>query len=128
MNEKIHIPIVVTFVIVTFLIVVSIMSSRLPQEAAHQLKMATITSHVGGLIAVLSAILLLFRAASGVGFRRLLPLTIPLLAGALIREFHWGLGVTLGCIVIAIILREIFGTPGERFHGPSHLRREEPKE
>jgi hypothetical protein len=102
-----NIPVMVVFVVLSVILVISALSTRSVNFAESQLKITFLTSTLGGLIALMSAVLLLFRAASGQDFTRLLPLTLPLLAGVLIVSFHWTVAVTLGVLGLALLVRDM---------------------
>jgi hypothetical protein len=102
------------FLVASFLIVVTVTTSTLSRHPDNQLKLTLITTAIGGLIALMSAVLLMLRAASGTSLQGVMPLTIPLLAGILIASYHWSIAVVLGTICLALIIREMVGTPAER--------------
>lgn len=114
MAKHIHIPVLVVFCIVTFILVSATIGVRVSNSPEMQIAIKLITTTLGTLIALLSALFLLLRAAVGVGFRDLLPLTLPLLAGLLITSFHWAVALVLGLIAISLFVREMVGTPAER--------------
>lgn len=114
MKTHSHIPILIIFCIVTLILVISATTARQSELAGTHATISLIASSLGGLIAVLSAILLLLRAAAGYPLKELAPLTLPLLAGILIVRFHWGVATVLGVLSIALFVREMIGTPEER--------------
>lgn len=114
MKTHSHIPVLVIFCIVTLIIVISAASARQSELAETHATISLIGSSLGGLVAMLSAILLLLRAAAGYSFKELLPLTLPLLAGILIVSFHWATATVLGALGVTLFVREMIGTPEER--------------
>lgn len=114
MKLKAHLPILVLFTAAAATLLIILINSREHEVAITQLKLSQFKSGLGGVVAILSAVLLLVRAAAGHTLPEVLPLTLPLLAGVLIVNFHWGAAVVLGMIVVVHVVREIIGTPTER--------------
>lgn len=114
MNKNQTTGLLTIFLAASFLIVVIITSSSLSSHPTNQLRLTLITTAIGGLIALISAVLLMLKAASGSKLRDVMPLTIPLLAGVLIASYHWAIAVILGTICLTLIIREMVGTPAER--------------
>lgn len=114
MNKNQTTGLLTIFLAASFLIVVIITSSTLSKHPDNQLKLTLITTTIGGLIALISSVLLMLRAASGTNLQEVMPLTIPLLAGVLIASYHWAIAVILGTICLTLIIREMVGTPAER--------------
>lgn len=44
----------------------------------------------------------------------MLPLLLPLLAGVLVANYHWGTAVAIGALGVSFFVREKTGTPDER--------------
>ena len=114
MKQHFSFSLMAIFIMISMMIVITIASTRLPNNAETQLKITFIATSLGTLIALLSAALLLFRAAAGAGFTELLPLILPLLAGTLVASFHWSIVQALGMLGVSLFVRDIMGTPGER--------------
>lgn len=114
MNKNQTTGLLTIFLAASFLIVVIVTYSTLSKHPDNQLKLTLITTTIGGLIALISSVLLMLRAASGTNLQEVMPLTIPLLAGVLIASYHWAIAVILGTICLALIIRDMVGTPAER--------------
>lgn len=114
MKERSSLAVLVVFAIVAFLVVATLVPTRMTGAAEAQLKISLITTSLGTLVALIAGVLLLLRAAAHADFHELLPLTIPLLAGGFIAEFHWSIAVVLGALGITWMIREIVGTAAER--------------
>lgn len=114
MKPKIHIPVLVAF---TFgaVVLLSIVSGATEYKLTLiQLKLTQVLTGFGGLVALLSALMLLGRAAAGHPLTELVPLTLPLLAGVLIVSFHWIAALMLGVVAVACVVRDVLGSPAER--------------
>lgn len=114
MNKRNGISILVIFCIAAFFLVVTVLTTRVHDAASIQIKLTLLGPTLGTLVALLSAVLLLIRAAAGSDLRDLYPLTIPLLAGVLIAGSHWSVPIVLGLLGITVLIREMVGTPAER--------------
>jgi hypothetical protein len=64
---------------------------------------------IGGLISVISAVVLLLQASREEPLPSLIPWIVALLAGVLVISFNWGAAVGLAGIAVAIVIREMRG-------------------
>ena len=66
----------------------------------------------GRLIVLLSAGWVFVRAGGGASVAELTPWTFPILAGALLGGAHWSMALSLGLIVVAVVLRDVWSDGG----------------
>jgi hypothetical protein len=64
---------------------------------------------IGGLIAVVAAFGLFWRALNSDALELQFSFVLALLAGLLLVNVHWSLSIALGIIGVALIIREIWG-------------------
>jgi hypothetical protein len=114
MNTRLHKPLLIVLVVLTAILVISVLSMRVTSAAEIQMKINLIQSSMGALIGLLAAVLLLLRAAAGASVVDLLPLVLPVLAGALLTGSHWAVALVMGLMVLALFAARILGTPAER--------------
>lgn len=111
MRERSSLADLTVFAIAGFIVVATIASTRMTGAAEAQLKISLIATSPGSLIALIAGVLLLLRAAAGADVREILLLTVPLLAGGFIAEFHWVIAVVLGALGITWMIHEMVRRP-----------------
>ena len=99
-------PVMVCFIVIGVIIGLTLISSRTHEMVETQAQISFILSSLGGVIAFLSAMMILFRAAGGVGIAELMPLVLSLLAGILVNNGHWAGVIALGVWGAAYIVIE----------------------
>ncbi|HAV63316.1 MAG TPA: hypothetical protein DCY13_13240 [Verrucomicrobiales bacterium] len=114
MKSKAPLPLLIALAIAGFMLLAIITPAREHAFPGLQLKLTQLAAGFGGLVAILSAVMMLLRAAAGQTLADLAPFTLPLLAGALFVGFHWGIALALGVIVVTTIVGRMVGTPAER--------------
>jgi len=114
MNAKSHLPTVLAFCVLSLILIVMLTMAHTAETARRQASIMMLGTNLGGLIAFLSAALLLFRAAGGASMDALMPLILPLLAGMLMMHYHWSIAVILGALGITLLIRQMTGTPEQR--------------
>ena len=105
---------IATFVLFSLLICIIISTANSPSDEKNLSRIHFVVTSIGGMVALYSAVLLLFRAANGEKISQLLPLVLPLLAGIAIVNSSMATVIVLGVIIVAMYVRQMVGSPTER--------------
>jgi hypothetical protein len=104
------IPIAVFALIVLLIfIIVRVTSGEVADTARTEFAVSWTMRAIGGLISVVAAFGLFWRALNSESLELQFSFVLALLAGLLLVVVHWSLAIALGIIGVALILRDIWG-------------------
>lgn len=106
---RLIIPLAGLVVFLFFLIVIN--GDRPQNMIALEAALGWVTRAVGGLVAAIAAIMLLFRGTARASLDEQFGLVLPLLGGMLLASGTWSIGLALGAIGVALIARSVHLRP-----------------
>lgn len=108
-HVRISLALVLPLLVVLLVTSIVLMETGGPEDVVvTEFQLHWLVRAVGGYVAAIAALALLVLGLTGTTPARMLSLLVPLFAGLLVFQVHWGTAVSLAAIAIAAVASDFF--------------------